>query len=116
MLDDLNNVFLEGMIVFAPEIKENNGKRAMNFVVENERHTSKGRESFKYNCVAWDKVIERVGDRMLPGALIRITGHLQDSVLQVDTASVNSETKEVMVEKRPFHHTKVCADYIEFND
>lgn len=116
MLDHLNNVFLEGIISRDPDIKENNGKRAMNFILENDRETSKGRETFKYHCVAWDKVVDRWGHRMVQGAFIRITGHLQDSVQLTEQASVNEETKEVVIEKKPFHYIKVCADHVEFDD
>ena len=116
MLDHLNNVFLEGFIAYDPDIKENNGKRAMNFVVENDRSTSKGREVFKYHCVAWDKVVDRFGDRMVKGAFIRITGHLQDSVQLLEQASVNVDIKEIVIEKKPFHYVKVCADHVEFDD
>ena len=116
MLDHLNNVFLEGIISHDPDIKENNGKRAMNFVVENDRFTSKGRETFKYHCVAWDKVIDRFGAKMVQGAFIRITGHLQDSMQLIEQASVNADTKEIALEKFPFHFTKVCADHVEFDD
>ena len=116
MMDDLNNVFLEGIIAHEPDIKEHNDKRAMNFIIENDRYTSKGRETFKYHCVAWDKVIDRFGARMVMGAFIRITGHLQDSVQLMEQATVNTITKEIVIEKRPFHYTKVCADHIEFDN
>lgn len=116
MLDHLNNVFLEGVISYDPDIKENNGKRAMNFVLENDRQTSKGRETFKYHCVAWDKVVERWGDRMTKGSFVRITGHLQDSVRYTDELKVDDSTKESTVERSMLHYTKVCADHIEFDD
>jgi hypothetical protein len=53
---------------------------------------------------------------MVARAFIRITGHLQDSVQLIEQASVNADTKEIVIERKPFHYIKVCADHVEFDD
>jgi len=116
MMDNENFVKIEGYVAYDPEIKENNGKRAMNFVIENERRTRNGKEGFKYHCVAWEKVIDRSGDRIKQGEFVRITGHLQDSLMRFDSSKIDPDTKEILTEAKDFHYTKVCADFIEFDD
>ena len=71
----------------------------MNFIVENVRKD--GTQRFKYNIVAWNKTIEKFGDRLRVGGFVRITGHLQDSVKKVGDID--------------FHYSKTCADHIDFD-
>ena len=101
MLDDLNRVDLEGTVVFTPEIVENNGKKVVNFLIENVRKSRDKETRFKYNCVAWGAVAEKVIDRLKEGVFIRITGHLQDNTM-------------LMPDEKLFHYAKTCVDYIEF--
>lgn len=98
-MDDLNFVLLEGCILFVQEVKDVNEKKVLNFVVENIRETKIGSQRFKYNCVAWDKIIEKFGNKIKEGEFVRITGHLQDSVLKTESSD--------------FHYAKICVDHIE---
>jgi single-stranded DNA-binding protein len=101
MLDDMNLVILEGTVMFTPEIVENNGKKVINFLVENVRKSRDKETHFKYNCVVWGAVAERVVDRLKEGARVRINGHLQDNTM-------------LMPDEKMFHYSKTCVDYIEF--
>lgn len=100
-MDNQNVVFLEGTIVYTPEMVEKDGKKAVNFVVENFRTNQNGQSRFKYNCVAWGAIADRYIDRLKEGTFVRITGHLQDNVLELP-------------EDKIFHYSKTCANYIEF--
>lgn len=102
-MDNMNRVDLEGTIVFTPEITEKDGKKAINFLVENERKSRTGVSRFKYNCVAWGSVAERIFTQMKEGVFVRIAGHLQDNVL-------------VLPDGKQFHYSKVCADRIDFSE
>lgn len=102
-MDDMNRVDLEGTIVFTPEIIEKDGKKAINFLVEN-RRTSRGESTrFNYNCVVWGFLADKVVDKLKKDIFVRITGHLQDNVL-------------VLADGTRFHYNKVCADKIEFDE
>lgn len=101
MLDDLNRVTLEGTVVFTPELVENGGKKVVNFLVENVRHSGDKETRFKYNCVAWGTVAEKIIGRLKEGVYLRITGHLQDNTLP-------------MPDEKLFHYAKTCVDFVEF--
>jgi single-stranded DNA-binding protein len=103
MLNNMNRVDLEGYVVFTPEVVESNGKRAMNFLIENVRNHKTGETRFRYNCVVWGNQIDKVQDKLVEGAFVRIAGHLQDNTLELPDG-------------RNFHYSKTCADYIEFDD
>lgn len=98
-MDDMNLVLLEGNVISVDSAKEIDGKSVMNFIVENVRKG--GTQRFRYNCVAWNKTIEKFGDRIKVGEFVRITGHLQDSVKKVGDID--------------FHYSKVCVDFIDFD-
>lgn len=101
-MNHLNRVDLEGRVVFAPELSENGEKHALNFLVENTRHTKKGETKFKYNCVAWGSVAESILGKLKENTFVRISGHLQDNVMELPDGKV-------------FHYSKTCVDYIEID-
>lgn len=99
--DDLNMVMLEGVVVDVQDEKDVDGKRVMNFIVENSRKG--GKQCHKYNCVMWNKSLEKFSYRIKKDAYVRITGHLQDSVKKFPDGG-------------EFHYMKVCADFVESGD
>lgn len=103
MISDQNRVELEGTVVYTPEVVETNGRRAMNFLIENHRITKGGETRFRYNCVAWGTMVDKVQDKLKEGVFVRVNGHLQDNVLELPDG-------------RLFHYSKTCADYIEFDE
>ena len=101
-MDNINMVILEGRVLYTPELTENNGKKALNFLIENVRSNKERETHFKYNCVAWGALAERIEHRVKEGVFLRITGHLQDNVVELADGKI-------------FHYSKTCVDYIEFD-
>jgi single-stranded DNA-binding protein len=99
-MDHLNRVELEGYVVYAPDMNDNNGKKALNFLVENRRKGKNETTSFRYNCVAWGSIAERLEGKLEAGDFVRIFGHLQDNVLELPDGA-------------RFHYSKTCVDHIE---
>lgn len=100
MINDDNEVRLEGIVFRTPEEFDTDGKKVMNFAIENTRYTANGVDRQLYNCVAWNKAVERFGGRIVEGARVRIKGHLQSNVY-------------VLPDGKEFKYTKVCVDFLE---
>ncbi len=108
-MNNYNSVLLEGTVLFTPEMKEHAGKHALNFVLENERTTKNGVEKFNYHCVMWDRTIERFGSAIQKGTFLRVSGHLQDSIMKIDSGK--TENGESVM--KDFHYMKVCVDFVK---
>ena len=103
MINQQNLVLLEGVVIRSPEVLETNGKKVMNFVVENTRFNIQGEDRHTYACVLWNHGVEKYGERLKEDSFVRITGHLQENVYALPDGKM-------------FKYNKVCADHIEFGD
>ena len=98
MINDENEVRLEGVVFRTPdEYDAGDGKKVMNFAVENTRN---GTDSQLYNCVIWNRVLEKYRHLIIEGDFVRIKGHLQSNTLE-------------MPDGKLFKYAKVCVDHLE---
>jgi len=105
-MDDLNLVLVEGVVVgnvvvsTAPD-----GKKAINFEVESKRtHVEKGDMYYRHQVVLWDKLVDKVGDKIVNGLFVRVRGHLQQGKFNY--------TDEGM--QKSFAFDKIAADFVEY--
>lgn len=103
MLSNRNHVELEGYVVLAPEVMETEGKKVMNFVIENCHFSRMGEDRHMYNCVIWNTNVDKYAEKLKPGVFIRIDGHLQENTY-------------MLPEEKHFKYSKVCCDHIEFDE
>jgi single-stranded DNA-binding protein len=101
MINNENEVRIEGYVFQTPEEYTAEGnKRVANFAIENQRYSEDKIDKQLYNCVIWNKQLDKYGDMIKEGNFVRIKGHLQSNTLE-------------LADGKRFKYAKICVDHME---
>lgn len=105
----MNNVQITGRLTKDPELKyTQSGKAICNISVAVRRDfkSENGEyESDFFNCQAWDKKAELIGEHFRKGSMIGITGRLQNSTFEDENKQKRTITR-IIIEKMDFLSAK----------
>lgn len=92
---DINQIFITGRLGQEPEIKcfESGAMRVLISVGVNRWNKKAEKEIVTwFNCVAWGKLAEYVGEYIKKGDMVFISGSLQKEVWKDDSGNTKSNT------------------------
>jgi hypothetical protein len=98
-INPINIVLLEGTVIHASTIKENDGKKYQDIMIDVPRKHSGGISHYSHGAVASDNILNSYGEFEV-GDEIRIRGHLQESIYRID-------------DEHSFTYSKIRIDFVE---
>ena len=107
MIDDDNNVQLEGTLIGNVYPSESNGKRALNFTLETRKFSGGEARCFPHTVVMFDPQASKVEKLLANGVYVKARGHLLSQLVTILDETGKPTSRYI---------DKVAADFIQIEE